>query len=138
MFERAQDFILQNEIKTEGLGDMAENEDEICVTAVLHPDAASRTVGVVNKTNDYLKVRIDMTQSRGVKFTPTSGIVTKVIAPGTLRYMCSAILDPTADGGSINVEKSYERYNAATSDDQPQDVQEEFKMLQKMANPPVK
>lgn len=41
MFERAQDFILQNEIKTEGLGDMAENEDEICVTAVLHPDAAS-------------------------------------------------------------------------------------------------
>jgi len=117
MFERSQDFIIQNEIKTEGLGDMAENEDEICVAAILHPEAASRTVGVVNKTGDYLKVRIDMTGSSGVKFTPSSGIVTKVIPPGTLRYMCSVIMDPTSDSARINVEKTYERYNAATTDD---------------------
>lgn len=51
MHERAQDFILNQEIKTEGMGDMAENEDDLAVFAILHPMAASRTVGVVNKSN---------------------------------------------------------------------------------------
>lgn len=83
---------------------MFDDDDErLVVVAVLHPDASSWTVGVVNKTQDYLKVTIDMTQSSGVQFTPSSGKITKIINPGTLRYMCSAILDPTSDSGWINV-----------------------------------
>lgn len=110
MNERAQDFILSREIKTEGLGDMYEDEDDLTITAIQHPEASSRTVGVVNKSQNYLKVTVDLTKSRGMKFTPSSGKVTKVIPPGTLRYMCSAILDPSGDSGSINVQKQYEVY----------------------------
>ena len=108
MHERAQDFILNQELKTEGMGDMCQNEDDVAVFAILHPTSASRTVGVVNKTNDYLKVTVDMTSSSGVLFTPTSGKVTKVVNPRTLRYFCSVILDPTCDGGRIGVKHTYE------------------------------
>ena len=115
MNERAQDYILNNEIKTEGLGDMFEDEDDLAIFAINHPEAASRTVGVVNKTQNHLKVTVDLTQSKGVKFTPTSGKVTKVIPPKTLRYMCSLILDPTVgDNASVRVDKTYEVFNVDT------------------------
>jgi len=66
MNERAMDFILENELRFEGAGDMNENEDDILISAVLHREAYSRTVGVVNKTNNALKVSVDMTVSSGV------------------------------------------------------------------------
>lgn len=95
--EKTSDLVLDHIIKTKGVGPKRVNRDDYLMFRVDHPGCYGASYGVINKTEEPLTFKLDMTESTDAFFTPPSGEIIKEIPPNSLRYIGATVSDPNAD-----------------------------------------
>uniref|UniRef100_A0A7S3J0A2 Uncharacterized protein n=1 Tax=Euplotes harpa TaxID=151035 RepID=A0A7S3J0A2_9SPIT len=68
--------------------------DEYELHRVRHDSIYGVSYFFINKMEEDLSVKLDVTKSENCYFSPTGGVFECPIGPGVMRYLCSAIADP--------------------------------------------
>lgn len=89
-----------------GMNDLCSVEDDYILFAYEHPKSSTALYALINRTDDDLKVTLNMTQSISCVYCPSSGVMTKIVPANTLRYLCAESMDPDSKMCSYNYRTS--------------------------------
>ena len=101
MDERAKDMLLEHYARNIGAGPGSSQSDDCVIVIGNHDLCGAKTIGAINKLDHPIKVTLDMTKSKLVHMTPSSGVVTKIIPANQIRYLCSIVIEPETQGASF-------------------------------------